>query len=122
MMRRLAALSWIVCVLALLASGCQLPHLRAPVSQRVANCRQLSQQGIAALERGEYEQAEALLAGAIKACDADPQARRYYAEALWQRGAGHEAITQLQQAVELSGEDAELMVRLAEMQLEKIWR
>jgi len=80
--------------------------------------RQLTQRGIAAADRGRREKAEKLLADAVKACPADPEARRHYAELLWQRGARPEAMAQLQEAVSLDGEDATLLVRLAEMQLE----
>jgi len=57
------------------------------------------------------------LAKAIQSCPADPEARRHYAEVLWQRGAREEAIAQLEQADRLAGEDPGLRVRLAELYL-----
>lgn len=102
---------------ALLLSGCRLPGKEGPVPKSLAKCRQLSQRGIAAAERGQHQQAEALLADAVKACPLDPEAKRHYAETLWHRGARSEAAAQLQQAVSLAGDDAMLRVRLAEMQL-----
>ncbi len=81
------------------------------------DCRQLTRQGIAALEAGWIEQAEASLAEAIKLCPVDGEARRYYAETLWLHGAHREAIAQLEEASLLDGEDAGPRVRLAEMQL-----
>ena len=98
-------------------AGCHLPGRDGPVSQSLATCRQLSQQGVAALERGQHEQAEKLLSKAVKACPADPEARRHYAEALWQRGDRTNAVAQLEQAARQSGDDAALHVRLAEMHL-----
>jgi tetratricopeptide (TPR) repeat protein len=104
-------------LLALLLPSCRLPGGEGPISRSLATCRQLSQQGIAALERGQPEQAEALLAKAVDACPIDPEARYHYGEALWRRGARHEAIAQLEEASRLAREDAMLRVRLAEMHL-----
>jgi tetratricopeptide (TPR) repeat protein len=102
---------------ALLLWGCQLPGRQGAVSRSLATCRQLSQQGIAALERGHQEEAETLLASAVDACPVDPEARRHYAEALWGGGEAEEAIAQLEEACRLAGDDATLRVRLAEMHL-----
>ena len=101
----------------LLVAGCQLPDRRDPVFQSLVDCRQLSQKGIVALEQGRRAEAEALLVEAVQACPLDPQARRHYAETLWQRDAADEAIAQLQEAVRLATEDATLRVRLTEMLL-----
>jgi tetratricopeptide (TPR) repeat protein len=112
--------SWmnaVVLLLALVATGCRLPFRDGSVPQSVTDCRRLSQQGVTALERGQAENAEALLAKAVAACPVDGEARRHYAEALWRRGAHKEAIDQLQQSGRLIGDDASLSVRLAEMQL-----
>jgi tetratricopeptide (TPR) repeat protein len=109
---------WIVALSsALLLAGCRLPGSDGPVSKSLATCRQLSQRGIAAAERGQQQQAEALLAEAVQACPLDPEARYHYAEMLWRRGAGQEAIAQLEEAGQLAPEDAMLRVRLAEMYL-----
>jgi len=116
-MRFFCAELWIAALLAVLVSGCRLPGNQGPVSQSLANCRLLSQKAVAALEGGRQQEAESLLAEAVEACPADPQARFYYGEALWMRGARQEAIAQLQQAVRLAGEDATAWIRLAEMQL-----
>ncbi len=101
-------------LLAVLACGCRLPGGRGPVSQSLVSCRQLSQQGIAALERGQVQQAEGMLGKAVAACPIDPEARRYYAEALWRGGARQEAIAQLHEACKLASEDAPMRVRLAD--------
>lgn len=104
-------------LLALLSAGCRLPGREGPVSQSLADCRRLSQQGVAALERGEQSKAETLLAQAVTACPVDAEARRHYAESLWRRDARQDAIAQLSEAVRLAGEDALLWTRLAEMHL-----
>jgi len=102
---------------ALLLPGCRLPGGEGPVSKSLAESRQLAQQGIAAAERGQPQQAESLLADAVKACPVDPEARRHYAEVLWSRGATREAIAQMEEVTQLASEDAMLRVRLAEMYL-----
>jgi tetratricopeptide (TPR) repeat protein len=104
-------------LLALLSAGCRLPGREGPVSQSLTDCRRLSQQGVAALERGEQPKAETLLAQAVTACPVDAEARRHYAESLWRRGARQDAIAQLEEAGRLAGEDASLWARLAEMHL-----
>ncbi len=116
-MRNIGFCCTIVLLLAMLVPGCQWLGHKGPVSESLATCRQFSQQGIAAAERGAHEQAEALLAKAVEACPVDPEARRHYAETLWHRGARRKAIAQLEEATRLSSEDATLHVRLAEMHL-----
>ena len=99
------------------AAGCRIPGLGGPVSDSLANSRQFSQQGVAALERGQQADAERLLAKAVETCPTNCEARRDYAEALWQRGARADALTQLAEACRLTPEDAALRVRQAEMYL-----
>ena len=111
--------SWlnVALLLALLWAGCRLPGQQGPVPQSLADCRRLSRQGVAALERGQQQTAENLLAQAVTACPADAEARRHYAESLWRRNARTEAIAQLEEAGRLATEDASLWARLAEMYL-----
>jgi len=99
-------------------AGCRLPGRGGPVPESLATCRQFSQQGIAALERQQWQQAESLLAKAVEACPVDADARRNYAEALWHRDARKEAISQLEEAAWLATEDTTLRVRIAEMELD----
>ncbi len=81
--------------------------------------RQLSQKGVAALEHKNVNEAERLLAQAVRACGADPDARRYYAEALWLGGSRKEAIDQLHTAIVLSPHDPNLLRQLATYELEQ---
>jgi len=69
------------------------------------------------MERGQQQQAEQLLAQAVKICPADPEARRNYAETLWLHGSKAEAIAQMEEVARNGGEDAEFLTRLAEMYL-----
>jgi tetratricopeptide (TPR) repeat protein len=84
----------------------------------MAASRQLSQRGISALEKNDWDKGESLLAQAIKACPTDAEPHRHYAEALWHRGARDEALAQMREAMRLSGEDPSLTVRAGEMCLE----
>ena len=113
---RAVLLGCLACLAA--SSGCQLTGRDGTVSRNVMKCRELSQIGISALDRGDTPEAERLLAEAVDTCANDPEARRYYAEALWQGGSRDAALEQLGTAVRLSTDDAPLFVRLAEMQLE----
>ncbi len=97
------------------SSGCLLVGREKPVSKQVATSRQLSQKGISALDRGEWDNGETLLAQSVKACPADPEPRRHYAEALWHRGARDRGLAEMREARRLSGEDPALTVRLGEM-------
>ena len=112
-----AIAGWIVCWLFLLP-GCSLPGRKGPVSSALLSCRQLTQRGLSATERGDWPKAELLLAQAIQACPVDAEARRQYAEVLWRRGAKAEALAQLEEAIRLSTEDPALLVRAAEMKLD----
>jgi tetratricopeptide (TPR) repeat protein len=99
------------------ATGCRIPGITSPISASLANSRQLTQQGVTALDRGEQKEAETLLAKAVRACPNNAEARRDYAAALWQRGARAEAVAQLEEASRLVPDDAAIQVRLAEMHL-----
>ena len=76
----------------LCTSGCQMFRHQGPVSKSVAESRQLSQRGLGAMERGDVDAAEKLLGDAVKACPTDIDARRQYAEALWQSGQRDRAL------------------------------
>jgi tetratricopeptide (TPR) repeat protein len=107
----------IACAATCSLAGCQSLTRRGPVSKEVQNCRQLSSQGMAAMERGEWQKAEQLLGSAIKTCPVDPEARRRYAEALWHRGDAAAAMGQLEEAARLSPDKPELAIRMGEIYL-----
>lgn len=107
------------CALALVlatATGCRLAGRGSPVPQSLLSCRQLTQRGISAIDAGDWTRAEGCFAQAVKACPVDVDARCNYAETLWQRGARQDAYAQMQEAARLAPDDAELLVRQAEMQ------
>ena len=88
-----------------------------PVSEEMAACRQFAQRGQAAMEQGDCTAAEALFAQAIEANPADASARRFYADALWRRGAQQAALTQAEEAHHLSGDDPAIAVQVGQMHL-----
>jgi len=98
-------------------AGCASVSRSGPVSDDVASCRQLSQRGVAALERGDVATAEPLLAQAVKACPVDADARRGYGEALWRRGNASGAVAEIEQAATLAPHDTTLAVRAGQMNL-----
>jgi len=100
-----------------LVLGCQLTGRESPVPKSLAISRQLTQQGVAALEQGDSKRAERTLAEAVQTSPVDPDARRHYAESLWHSGDEAGAIAQMQEAVRLTPDDAMVRVRLARMQL-----
>ena len=98
-------------------TGCRILSTQGPVSRSVATCRQFTQQGRSALDRGEWERAESLFARAVESCPSDTEARRNYAETLWHRGAGDQAIAQLVEAWKSEAHDPAMAVRAGEMYL-----
>lgn len=70
------------------------------------------------MDRQQWDEAQQLLAKAVRACPKDAEARRSFAEVLWHQGAKEEAQKHLEEAIRLSGDDATLHARLAQMQLE----
>ncbi len=104
------------CVALSALSGCKMWSKNASAEKLVAS-RRMSLQGTDALQRGHWEEAEAMFGAAVKQCAVDERARAGYAEALWQRGACDEAIRQLEQASRLAEGDQDLLVRLGEMRL-----
>jgi tetratricopeptide (TPR) repeat protein len=98
-------------------AGCKFAGREGPVSRSLLTCLQFSQRGIMAMDRKDWNAAEANLSKAVEACPVDPEARRYYSEALWQRGNQQQAIAQLNEAVRLSEDDPTLLIRLAERHL-----
>ena len=112
---RLLFLAWALAVLTTL--GCPALWNRGPVPPSVAMCRELSHEGIKAIERGDWPEAENLLKRAIDACPVDADARRHYAETLINRGAFVDSLAQLEEGRRLSRGDVSLTVRAGEVYL-----
>ena len=100
-----------------LCCGCSAFGKRSPISEDVMRSRQLSQQGVEAMHHNQWENAEQRLAQAIEVCPLDYQARGHYAEVMLQRGESGRAREELETAIELSGGDSDLLVRLGQLHL-----
>jgi tetratricopeptide (TPR) repeat protein len=103
--------------LCLAFAGCRTLGNQGPVPESVAMCRQLTQQGTNAMQRGDWARAESLLERAVAVSATDADARRNYAETLWHRGAPSEALVQLEEARKSAGADPSLTVRTGEVYL-----
>jgi len=115
---RMPAPRILLCLLCCLPGpGCRSLTARGPVPEALQACRSLSQQGMAAMQAGDWHEAESLLADAIRACPKNVEARRQYAEALWQRGDHRAAVAQLEATLTLATDDPTLNVRAGEMYL-----
>lgn len=103
-------------ILPFLLAGCNgWPWREGAVPDSVAMCRELSQQAIVSMEADRWQEAEGLLDRAVTACPIDPDARRYYAETLLQRGASADALSQLEEAIRLTPNDTLLVIRAGEI-------
>ena len=98
------------------AGGCALGKQKI-VPDSIAKCRELSRDGIAAMERSDWKNACDLLEEAVDTSQTDIDARRHLAEALWRTGAKREAVVQLEAAVQLDPRHAPTVVRAGEMLL-----
>jgi len=99
-------------------AGCSLMPKRGPVPPEVADARRLCNEGLSAADRSDLIRAESLLEQAVQNCPVDVDARRHYADVLWQRGLEMEAVTQIAKALELSPADAGLSIEAGRMYLE----
>lgn len=107
----------LACVGWLSMAGCATLGRHGPVPEKVVTSRELSRQGVTAMETGQWDEAEALFRQAVEDAPTDAETRRHLAEVLWQRGAVDEALVQIETAVRLDGSDASTVVRAGEMLL-----
>jgi tetratricopeptide (TPR) repeat protein len=101
----------------LLAAGCASLRRHADPAEAAGVCRQLSREGVAAMERGEAAQARDLLNQAVEASPIDVDARRQLAEVLWRTGDASGALEHIDAAVRLDPTSAPTVVRSGEMLL-----
>ncbi len=110
------AVGLLACAL-LTVSGCATLRGHGENSEAIGACRQLSREGVAALEHGDAARAQLLLDQAVGANPNDVDARRQLADVLWQSGAAQEAVIHVDRAVELDPRHAPTIVRSGEMRL-----
>ncbi|MDR0609707.1 MAG: tetratricopeptide repeat protein [Planctomycetaceae bacterium] len=113
----LIRLLWVFLLLIIL-NGCHWGGALKPITPSQILSGERSRLGIAAMERGDLAEAEKRLEEAVKLNKKDIAYRRYYADALWQRGKYEEALQQLNEAIKRGGtDDASLHISLAEKHL-----
>ena len=111
---------FLLCVLFVLAVGCQFSRSFTPISPGQYLGSNSSRQGIEALERGNLTEAEKRLEDAVKYDKNDINHRRHYAEVLWQQGKYQEALQQLDEALKRGGQNSAILhISLAEKYLER---
>lgn len=116
--RSLNAFRWLLlCAACLAVAGCSSVWRQGPVSRSVAESRQLTQLGMAAIERGDWQLAENELSKAIAACPTDAEARLRYAETQLAHGRPQVAIEHLEEARRLSNDDPRITTRAGEVYL-----
>ena len=108
----------VVILAAGLAAGCRLVQRRDPVPPELADARRLCNEGLSAVDRNDLVRAEGLLERAVKSCPLDVDARRHYADVLWQRGERMEAVRQITEALKLSPGDVGLSIDGGRMYME----
>lgn len=106
------------CVLVLLVgSGCASMRKQKIVPESIAACREMSCDGVAAMELGKWDEAKSLLQKAVETSPTDIDARRHLAEVLWQTGNQRDAVVHMEAAVRLDPRNAPTVVRSGEMLL-----
>ncbi len=98
--------------------GCRSMGKKKIVPDALATCRELSQNGVTAMELGEWDKARAVLHEAVTTSPTDAEARCHLAEALWQTHSRREAVVHMEAAVQLDPRHAPNVVRAGEMLLE----
>ncbi len=92
-----------------------------PLTPSIVQSREICREANAAMEQGDWQEAEKKLAKAMRLNPKDADIRRHYAEVLWQLGQQQESIRQLNEASKLSRketrEDPAISISLAEKML-----
>ncbi len=109
----------IVCVQCLVGCRALRNHRQIREQREQGAARQLSLRGHEALQQEKYIDAESFFGEAIRQSPVDERAQWGYAEVLWQRGQRSPAIEHMTQAVAMSGDNPDLIVRLGQMYLEQ---
>jgi len=99
-------------------AGCATFGRRGAADEKIAAGQELTRQGVAEMEKGQWQQAEDLLKKALEESPDDAETRRYLAEAIWHRGSAAEALSQMAAAVRLNPSDANLALRAGQMCLD----
>jgi len=101
----------------LAGGGCASMRKQKIVPESIAACRQMSRDGVAAMELGQWDKSRSLLEEAVTTSPTDIDARRHLAEVLWQTGDHRDAVVHMEAAVRLDPRNAPTVVRSGEMLL-----
>jgi len=104
-------------LLAICASGCATMRKPKLANGSIIACRQMSRDGVAAMELGQWDRAHELLTEAVRTSPMDIDARRHLAEVLWRQEKHRDAVVQLEAAVRIDPRHAPTVVRSGEMLL-----
>lgn len=107
----------VVVLLLTMVVGCASMRKQKIVPESITACREMSRQGVAAMELGQWDQARDILESAVTTSPTDIDARRHLAEVLWQTGARRDAVVHMEAAVKLDPRHAPTVVRAGEMLL-----
>src|SRR5262245_48321762 len=94
-------LAWAMVALILHSAGCATLRRHKDNAECVGACRQLSREGLAAMEHGDDARARTLLEQAIAKSPTDVDAQRQLAEVLWKGGVTRDAVEHIEAAVKL---------------------
>lgn len=115
---------WLIAALAVSAlappfsGGCRAIRRHVDNRQGIAG-RKLSREGLEAIHEGRWESAEERFLAALELNRTDDRAHWGMAETLWHRGERITAVDHMEQAVRLSGNEPQLVVRLGRMYFEQ---
>ena len=98
---------FLLLALILVPVGCALRNPISPLTATVVRSGDLARDGNAAMEQGDWEEAERKLEEAVKLNRDEIETRLHYAEALWMRGKQSEALAILYDAAERSTKQME---------------
>jgi tetratricopeptide (TPR) repeat protein len=99
-------------------SGCMVWRRGANISDSLSASHRLTRQGVAAMEVGDWAEAETRLREALERSPHDADIQKHLAETLHRRGAHNEALEHMIAAAAAAPQDATLAVRAGEMLLE----
>ena len=107
-----------VMVLLSFTSGCQTFHPFAKKTrEKFASARQWANNGLEAFQNGHLDQAKGLFSRASQQNPTDYRIRANLAKTLYQSGDPEQAIAEMIQAVELSGNEPKTLITLGQMYL-----
>ncbi|PQO36029.1 hypothetical protein DTL21_08880 [Bremerella cremea] len=116
--RALCASGLTLAALLACASGCSTFGRAQASHDRIVQARQLTQRGVQAMHRNDWDNATKYLAEAKQYSPYDVQARMHYAETLWKTDKREEAIQEMEEMLPLANDDPAIHTRLGRMYLD----